>query len=233
MKLQKLKNASFQELRERAAQKVSALSERHGWSDLAKLPSDIRFSALLKSDTIGFKSASPLFPPQSFKTRWPEMAQRIIDKADRLAQGKFDLLGYTNLDFGDPIDWRFEPTSGKRTPLVHWSKLDYLDSEVAGDKKVTWELNRHQYFATLGQAYRLTGDERYARTFAAHLASWTDANPPKLGINWASSLEVAFRSMSWLWAFQIFKSSPSLTPETLKRTCKFLYLNARHLESYL
>jgi hypothetical protein len=233
MKLQKLKNASFQELRERAAQKVSALSERHGWSDLAKLPSDIRFSALLKSDTIDFKSASPLFPPQSFKTRWPEMAQRIIDKADRLAQGKFDLLGYTNLDFGDPIDWRFEPTSGKRTPLVHWSKLDYLDSEVAGDKKVTWELNRHQYFATLGQAYRLTGDERYARTFAAHLASWMDANPPKLGINWASSLEVAFRSMSWLWAFQIFRSSPAVTTETLKRACKFLYLNARHLESYL
>ena len=161
------------------------------------------------------------------------MAQRIIDKAGRITSGKFDLLGYKNLDFGDPIDWHLEPTSGKRIPLVHWSKLDYLDSDVAGDKKVTWELNRHQYFATLGQAYWLTNDERYVRVFAAHLDSWMDRNPPKLGINWASSLEVAFRSMSWLWAFHFFKSSSSLTTETCKRAWKFLYLNARHLESYL
>ena len=237
MKLQKLKNASLQELRERAAQKVSALSERHGLSDLAKLPSDARFAALLKSDFIGSKSESSFFPSQNiipaFKSRWPEMAQRIVERANRIAQGKFDLLGFKNLDFGDPIDWHLEPTSNKRIPLVHWSKLDYLDADVAGDKKVTWELNRHQYFVTLGQAYWLTGDERYAHTLEVHLDSWMDANPPKLGINWASSLEVAFRSMSWLWAFQFFKSSKTLKPETLKRAWKFLYLNARHLESYL
>jgi hypothetical protein len=161
------------------------------------------------------------------------MAQRLIEKADRITSGKFDLLGYRDLSFGDPIDWHLEPTSGKRIPLIHWSKLDYLDAGVAGDKKVTWELNRHQYFVTLGQAYWLTGHDRYAQTFTQHLDSWMDANPPKLGINWASSLEVAFRSMSWLWAFYFFKSSPSLNPETCKRACKFLYLNARHLESYL
>jgi hypothetical protein len=79
----------------------------------------------------------------------------------------------------------------------------------------------------------LTGDERTARVFTAHLDAWMDANPPKLGINWASSLEVAFRSMSWLWAFYFFKSSPSLSAETFKRAWKFLYLSARHLESYL
>ena len=236
MKLQKLKNASFQELRERAAQKVSALSERHGLSDLAKLPSDTRFAELLKP-----KSISTFFPglhdSQStsaiFKTRWPEMAQRLIEKADRITAGKFDLLGFKQLSFGDPIDWHLEPTSGKRIPLVHWSKLDYLDSDVAGDKKVTWELNRHQYFVTLGQAYWLTKDERFAQIVVKHLDSWMDANPPKLGINWTSSLEVAFRSMSWLWAFHFFKSSPSLNTETTKRALKFLYLNARHLESYL
>ena len=229
MKLQKLKNASFHELRERAAQKVSALSERHGWSDLAKLPSDSRLAALINSGPsfdFGFKSLYPFFSPE-------RTSQTIVARADRIAEGKFDLLGFKSLDFGNPIDWHFETTSGKRIPLVHWSKLDYLDAEVAGDKKVTWELNRHQYFVTLGQAYWLTNDERYARVFAAHLDSWMDANPPKLGINWASSLEVAFRSMSWLWGFHFFNSSPSLTLETRKRAWKFLYLNARHLESYL
>ena len=57
-------------------------------------------------------------------------AQRIVEQADRICEGKFDLLGFTNLSFGDPIDWHFEPVSGKRIPLLHWSKLDYLDAAL-------------------------------------------------------------------------------------------------------
>src|ERR1043165_8837710 len=237
MKLQKLKNASLHELRVRATQQISAFSERRGWSKLVKLPSDESFSSLISashSEPAFFASfRSPEKTATAFKSRWPASAQKLIDKAERIVAGKFDLLGFKDLSFGDPIDWQFEPVSGKRIPLLHWSKLDYLDVEIAGDKKIIWELNRHQHFQTLGQAYWLTGDERYARAFVSHLEAWMDANPPKLGINWASSLEVAFRSISWLWAFHFFKSSPSLTPEVVKRAWKFLYLSARHLESYL
>src|SRR6185295_19288358 len=85
----------------------------------------------------------------------------------------------------------------------------------------------------LGQAYWLTGNEKYATVFVSHLSSWMDQNPPKIGINWASSLEVALRSISWLWAFYYFKNSPALDSQTFARAIKFLYLNARHLETYL
>ena len=238
MNLAKLRRASLQELRVRAAQRVAAFSERRGWSSLVKLPPD---DARDWREYFGSRSQPAFFAsfhsPEkmvaAFKSRWPNSAQRLIEKADRICEGKFDLLGFRNLSFGNPIDWHFEPVSGKRIPLQHWSKLDYLDAAIAGDKKIIWELNRHQYFMTLGQAYLLTGDERYAHVFAMHLESWMDANPPKLGINWASSLEVAFRSMSWLWGFYFFKSSPSLSTETFNRAWKFLYLSARHLESYL
>ena len=251
MNLEKLRSASLHELRVRAAQKVAAFGERRGWSNLAKLPSDLGLRELLASqngrateDLLEyFRSRSePSFfasflAPQNtaaeFRSRWPDNAQRILDKADRICKCNFDLLGFSTLSFGTPINWHFEPQSGKHLPLVHWSKLDYLDAELAGDKKIVWELNRHQYFATLGQAYWLTGDERYARTFIDQLESWMEANPPKVGINWASSLEIAFRSMSWLWAFHFFKSSTSLTNKTFTRALKFLYLSARHLESYL
>jgi heparinase II/III-like protein len=236
--LAKLRRASLQELRVRAAQRVAAFSERRGWSSLVKLPPDDardwREYFRSRSEPSFFAGFhTPEKTVAAFKSRWPNIAQRLVEKADRIGEGKFDLLGFRNLSFGHPIDWQFEPVSGKRIPLQHWSKLDYLDAEIAGDKKIIWELNRHQYFMTLGQAYLLTGDERYARVFATHLDSWMDANPPKLGINWASSLEVAFRSMSWLWGFYFFKSSPSLSTETFKRAWKFLYLSARHLESYL
>ena len=251
MNLEKLKNASLHELRVRAAQRVAAFSERRGWSPLVKLPADETFASLLTLDKATavdgllehFRSRSqphffgsfqnPETTVAAFKSRWPDTAQALIEKADRICAGQFDLLGYKELSFGDPIDWQYEPLTGKRIPLLHWSKLDYLNAEVAGDKKIIWELNRHQYFMTLGQAYWLTGDERYARVFAAHLEAWMDANPPKLGINWASSLEVAFRSMAWLWAFHFFKRASSISNDVFKRAWKFLYLSARHLESYL
>ena len=230
MNLQKLKNASFQELRVRAAQRVAAFSERRGWSSLVKLPENVPHTEFSHARFFaGFQNSKQT--ASELKSRWPDTAAQIVEQANRICDGRFDLLGLKNLSFGDPIDWHFEPVSGKRIPREHWSKLDYLDAAVAGDKKVTWELNRHQYFMKLGQAYALTGDKRYATTFASHLESWMDANPPKLGINWASSLEVAFRSISWLWGLYFFKDA--VQDETRNRVLKFLYLNARHLESYL
>jgi uncharacterized heparinase superfamily protein len=157
----------------------------------------------------------------------------LVAHAEKIVAGRFDLLGFRDLSFGDPVDWHLEPVAGKRAPLAHWSRISYLDPSVAGDKKITWELNRHQHFQTLGRAYFVTGDERYAATFAAHINEWMDANPPKLGINWASSLEVSFRAISWLWALHFFRESPRLTPELFTRILKFLRLHARHLETYL
>ncbi len=234
---------------------MAAFAERRAWSALTKLPADEKFFESLNQSGMSrrFGSASELlehFQTRSapkffsgladreattseFKRRWPGAARPIVDKANRIIAGRFDLLGLRDLNFGDPIDWSLEPVSGKRAPAVHWSRVNYLDANVTGDKKIVWELNRHQYFMTLGQAYWLTGDERYATAFVAHLISWMDRNPPKLGINWASSLEVAFRSISWLWALYFFKDAEVLTPETFLRALKFLYLHARHLETYL
>jgi hypothetical protein len=143
------------------------------------------------------------------------------------------LLGYANLDFGTPVNWHFEPLRRRHLPLKHWKQFDELDTTETGDKKIVWELNRHQHFFTLGVAYRLTGEERYAATFARHLEGWMAQNPPGMGINWFSSLEVAFRAISWIWAFHFFRGSKSLTPELFQKALKYLYLHGRHLEKYL
>ena len=165
--------------------------------------------------------------------RFPDEGRALIEKADRAIAARFDLLGFEGLSFGDPIDWRLEPTSGRRTGLDHWSKIDYLDAEVAGDKKVTWELNRHSHFVTLGQAYWLTGDEKYCEAFITQAASWMDANPTSRGINWASSLEVAFRAIAWLWALHLFAASPRLTSSFALRLLKQLWAHGRHVNTYL
>ncbi|HEX8423222.1 MAG TPA: alginate lyase family protein, partial [Pyrinomonadaceae bacterium] len=255
--LQKLRGRSLTELGVRGGQAAACLLERAGLSNDARVPAGAAFSRLLDAEQRGGAGLAPEALLERFRARpsHPFFAafnapatetralldrrfgaparESLIERAERIVANRFDLLGLNGLDFGNPVDWHLEPVAGKRTPLAHWSRINYLDASVAGDKKITWELNRQQYFAVLGRAYFRTGDERYAETFARHLDAWTRANPPKRGINWASSLEVSFRAISWLWSLQFFKHSPHLTPALYTRALKFLYLHARHLEANL
>ena len=41
---------------------------------------------------------------------------RIVKRAERLVAGYFDLLGFHNLSFGNPIDWHLEPVAGNVRP---------------------------------------------------------------------------------------------------------------------
>lgn len=167
------------------------------------------------------------------KTFGDTARDRFVTAADGILDGRIDLLGLGGLYVGTDIDWHREPVSAKRSPLKHWKEFDDLDSNETGNKKIVWELNRHQHFFTLGVAFWLTGDERYSAAFASQLESWMEQNPPGMGINWSSSLEVSFRAMSWIWAFHFFRNSDHFTPAIFKNALKHLYHHGRHIEQYL
>lgn len=250
-----MRGRSFSELRVRSKQLLAIYAEQAGWPSLVRLPSSSEFTNQAgnekNEDSVRGNNLLNAFRARiqnSFFSSFasPETTLAELDRlfgeeqrsavcahANRILSGRFDLLGLRDLDFGSPIDWHLEPVSKIRSPLHHWSRIDYLNARVVGDKKIIWELNRHQYFVVLGQAYWYTRDEKYAQAFVTHLTSWITANPPKLGINWASSLELAFRSISWLWALCFFKDSPHLTADVFLLTCKMLFLHGRHLETHL
>ncbi|NUO36993.1 MAG: alginate lyase family protein [Gemmatimonadaceae bacterium] len=250
----KLRGRTLAELRERAGQALSAALEALGLSALAREPSDATFRKLLDPAVVG-RAGTRAALHEHFVARgrpaffagvrdgtsaallrsdpWRDALEALRGAADLVRAGRFDLLGHPGLDFGSPIDWHLDPTTGRRAPDRHWSRIPYLDAASIGDHKVIWELNRHQHLVVLGRAYQATGDERYAIAFAEQLTSWMEANPPKRGVNWASSLEVAFRAISWLWALELFRRSPALTPALLERMLTLLYLHGRHLERYL
>jgi hypothetical protein len=166
------------------------------------------------------------------RQRLPEQVQQILERAEKALNHRFDLLGYSDLAYSSPIDWHMDLVNAKRAPRNAFYRVPYLDFEKVGDSKVTWELNRHQHFATLAKAYRLTGDKRYADEILRQWRHWWAENPYPMGINWASSLEAAFRSLAWLWTYHLLEGAPEL-PRFREEWLRGFALHGRHIERYL
>jgi len=164
--------------------------------------------------------------------RLPGQAERIVQQAGKICRHRFDLLGYEDLDYGKVIDWHLDPVHGKRAPQKLFYKVRYLDFDEVGDSKVTWELNRHQHFVTLAKAYRLTGNPRFADEILRQWRQWQEDNPYPVGINWASSLEAAFRSLSWLWTYHLLEGAAGL-PDFRDEWLHGFARHGRHIERYL
>src|SRR5467141_3462047 len=180
----------------------------------------------------------------------PDEAAEILHEADEICAHRFRLLGYEHLEFtldrsrgnfagdnfrGDnlhDIDWHLDPVHGRRAPLDPWFKIPFLDFAAVGDHKVTWELNRHQHLVTLAKARLLSNDEKYSRELIAQWRSWIKANPYPLGINWGSSLEVAFRTLSWIWIDQMLADAPRYR-ELRADLLPALAFHGRYIDRYL
>jgi len=188
-------------------------------------------------------SGNFFFTPESvdsilelLRQRLPGRAEQIIQEAEQVCRHRFDLLGYSDLDYGSPlgwdIDWHRDAVHGKRAPRKAFYRVPYLDYAQCGDSKVIWELNRHQHLVTLAKAYRLTHDLRYVDEILRQKRHWLAENPYPFGINWASSLEVAFRSLSWLWTYYLLHGSPGI-PDLREEWLRGFALHGRHIERYL
>ena len=167
------------------------------------------------------------------RSEFADARDELLVRADAALTKHFDLLGYRDLWFGDPIDWHVDPVHGCRAPRAHWSRIDPLDPSSVGDSKVVWELNRHQWVVHLGQAFAVTSDERYAEAAVAAIDDWLTQNPVGIGINWSSSLEVALRLMSWTWTLALLREARALTVDTQTRVLSSIHAHATHVEKYL
>ena len=139
-----------------------------------------------------------------------------IEVADGVCEKYFLFNSKWDLEQADPV--KFE---GK----VDWN---YMPS---GDPEFVWQFNRHRFFMTLGQAYQITGDEKYARAFVELAEDWIDTvplNEETAGGPWRS-LETGFRGEYWCKAVWLFHDSPSLTEEFLQKYYDSLTLHAKHL----
>ncbi len=157
--------------------------------------------------------------------------------AERLLAHRFDYLGLT-AHFENEINWHLDPLSQREWPKKFYTEMKFYgqhdgEQELPGDVKNVWELNRHQHFAVLGKAYWFSGEERFAAELLAQCESWMAQNPFLWGVNWASALEVAMRSLSWIWAYSFCLQSAAMTPELHARLVRMLNLHGHYVHRHL
>jgi hypothetical protein len=255
-KLARLSRMDWEEVRVRVGQEFHRRSDLlmhrmgvcHGAirlsADAAARPGQFFFSG---SEFAGRESSERA---ELLRKHLPDEAAEILREADEICGHRFRLLGYENLDFTldcgsgnskdtdlrdadfKEIDWHLDPVHGKRAPLDPWFKIPFLDFALVGDHKVRWDLNRHQHLVTLAKARLLSRDEKYARELMAQWRSWIKANPYPLGINWGSTLEVAFRSLSWMWVDQMLPETAECA-EFRAELRSALAFHGRYIERYL
>ncbi|MFB3171005.1 alginate lyase family protein [Neobacillus sp. 179-C4.2 HS] len=115
-------------------------------------------------------------------------------------------------------------------PVTFKGKIDWTYIPLE-DPEWTYMLNRHRFFIPLGQAYLLTGDERYAKSFCELLSDWIDSNPKQSNsptLTWRS-IDAGIRSGNWIKAYDYFKNSPHFTTELFEKMLLSLYEHAQYL----
>jgi hypothetical protein len=161
----------------------------------------------------------------------PDYRLQLRKLARQIAGGQIPLLG-TSVFFSpainSPEDWRRDLVNGQISGTGYFRRLPYLDAARVGDRKVIWELNRHQHLVLLAQAALVDPcAPDWIPALSLHLDSWFEANPFHRGMNWVSAPEVAFRALSWVWILNF--AGDRLPQSTTQRILLGLYQHAEHL----
>ncbi len=159
---------------------------------------------------------SPKFPRRFFFEPLANLSQplaqvlggrraALLDEAESIQGGRFRLFGGALVDLGFPPRWHaFAPLGDATSPADidpgrHWTA--YPPESFQADVKLLWEPSRFGWVFPLVRAYRLTGDDRFARACVDLIDSWRAVNPPNRGPHWFSGQEVALRILALAFAW--------------------------------
>lgn len=150
---------------------------------------------------------------------WPEECRHIIEVASAVCRNEF------MFDLPCDLEQTWEPVCFEPEGLVDWEYRPDCDPEFS------YQFNRHRFFICLGQAYHLTGDEKYAKHFVRLLTDWMERvkRTPKTEKTAWRILEAGFRGEYWTKAIRYFADSPHLTDQVVERFCDCLVEHGEYI----
>ncbi|RUT43956.1 alginate lyase family protein [Paenibacillus anaericanus] len=151
----------------------------------------------------------------------PEELREVMKAADEVVAQTFLFRFPWDMErtcvpvtFDGPIDWNHIPD---------------------GDVEWAYMLNRHRYWLALGQAYQMTGDEKYANTFCLQLEDWIERNPvpseQTMGTLTWRSIEAGLRCGNWIKTLPFVMNSPHMTSHLLTKVFISMHEHAEYLAS--
>ena len=156
---------------------------------------------------------------------------RLLAEAAQAREHRFPILGLGLVACGPQVNWQANPDTGRSWPMRRWWQVPYLTA-AAGDVRFAWELGRLRGAVALARAWWLTGEPEQAEAALALALAWLQENRPGWGVHWASSLEVAMRSLALLWTYHLCLESPGLTPAAHLRLLLGFAQAGNHLLRY-
>lgn len=137
-----------------------------------------------------------------------------------------------------PIDWQLDFKSGYRWKETVWYKDIRYGKERGVDIKIPWELSRMQHLPQLAWAYGLASQgevgfeapEIYLQEFRNQILDFIALNPPRWGVNWVSSMDVAIRAVNWLISYDLFCNfGATLDKDFVKVFSQSIYEHGLHI----
>ncbi len=122
----------------------------------------------------------------------------------------------------EPIDWHVDLRSGYRWPAAAHSLEIEIAPRHGADIKLPWELARMQHLPEMALASAQSGrnsdiSRRCSREFRNQVVDFLATNPPRFGVNWACTMDVAIRLANWLIAWDLFNASGHSFDPTFER----------------
>ncbi|MCT8975971.1 heparinase II/III family protein [Clostridium sp. CX1] len=161
------------------------------------------------------------------------LKSETIEDADRICKHIFNVLGSGEIKLGDKIPWNEDFKTGFKWKNKFYKDIKIVNLDNYADVKVPWEISRFQHLFTLGKAYWLTDNEKYAIEFKDEIEDWIHNNPVEMSVNWTCAMDVAIRAVNWITGYHFFKDSKSIHNSFWIKFNRSLYLHGRHIMTNL
>jgi len=140
----------------------------------------------------------------------------LSDLKDIVENGKYNCLGYGLVDINSENAFHTDCVHNYSWPQKHFSKIDFVCSNVRADVKIPWEKSRLQWLLLLTTYYASTnalGSEK--SDILNCFYNWQEKNKFLIGVNWCSSMEVSIRVMNIVTIYRILSPYLNNTEVTM------------------